>query len=100
MTFHTRTSPGPLAGRQSGKLWLTALWACLGLGLVGSLLVAVAAAWYYPNLPDLDKVTRYQPQQALQVFTSDGVEIAQFGSERREFLPIAQIPQQMQDAVR
>ncbi len=99
MTFHTRTSPGPLAGRQSGKLWLTALWACLGLGLVGSLLVAVAAAWYYPNLPDLDKVTRYQPQQAMQVFTSDGVEIAQFGAERRVFMPIAQIPRQLQDAV-
>ena len=50
-------------------------------------------------LPDLDKVTDYQPRQPLQVFTRDGVEIAQFGSERRVFLPIDRIPKMMQDAL-
>ena len=97
--MNPHTSPTPSPRTQSGKLWLTALWACLGLGLISGLLIAIAAAWYYPNLPELDKVTRYQPQQAMQVFTSDGVEIAQFGSERRVFLPIAQIPPLMQEAV-
>lgn len=97
MTPHT-SSP-PTLRRQSGSVLLAILGICVGLGLVGGLLIALAAAWYYPNLPDLDKVTRYQPQQAMQVYTSDGVEIAQFGAERRAFLPIAQIPRQMQDAV-
>ena len=54
------------------------------------------AAW---ELPPLDRVVNYQPKQPLQVFTADGVEIAQFGAERRQFLPIAQMPKLLQDAV-
>ncbi|MFZ2987440.1 penicillin-binding protein 1A [Ideonella sp.] len=74
------------------------------LGLGGLLMLSVLgvvlwAAVLYPTLPALDRVTEYQPRQPLQVFTRDGVEIAQFGSERRQFLPIAQIPKLMQDAV-
>ena len=54
------------------------------------------AAW---DLPPLDKVLNYQPRLPLQVVTADGVEIAQFGAERRQFVPIARIPKLMQDAV-
>ncbi len=54
------------------------------------------AAW---DLPPLDRVLNYQPRQPLQVFTADGVEIAQFGAERRQFMPIAQLPKLLQDAV-
>jgi membrane carboxypeptidase/penicillin-binding protein len=50
-------------------------------------------------LPPLDRVVDYQPRQPLQVLTADGVEIAQFGSERRLFVPIAQMPRLLQDAV-
>ncbi len=57
---------------------------------------AAQAAW---ELPPLDRVLNYQPKQPLQVFTADGVEIAQFGAERRQFLPIAQMPKLLQDAV-
>jgi penicillin-binding protein 1A len=66
-----------------------------------ALLLALGAtvAWLYPQLPPLDKVLHYQPQQPLQVFTRDGVELAQFGPERRQFVPIAQIPASMQNAV-
>jgi outer membrane receptor protein involved in Fe transport len=35
----------------------------------------------------------------VQVFTADGVEIGQFGAERRQFLPIDQIPLRLQQAV-
>jgi penicillin-binding protein 1A len=69
------------------------------LAAAALLLLASAAAWYWPQLPALDKVTDYRPRQHLQVFSADGVEIAQFGSERRIFVPIAQVPKQMQDAV-
>jgi penicillin-binding protein 1A len=51
------------------------------------------------DLPPLDKALNYQPKQPLQIFTADGVEIAQFGTERRQFVPIAQIPKLLQDAV-
>ena len=54
------------------------------------------AAW---EMPSLDRVIHYQPKQPLQVFTADGVEIAQFGAERRQFVPSAQMPKLLQDAV-
>ncbi len=57
---------------------------------------AAAQVW---EIPPLDKAINYQPKQPLQIFTSDGVEIAQFGSERRQFTPIAQTPKLLQDAV-
>jgi penicillin-binding protein 1A len=59
-------------------------------------LPAQAQVW---EMPPLDKAINYQPKQPLQVFTADGVEIAQFGAERRQFVPIAQIPKLLQDAV-
>ena len=83
----------------SGRLLLTLAWGIAGAALVGTVFLVLAVAWWYPQLPSLDKVTRYQPQQALQVYTSDQVEIAQFGSERRQYLPFAELPQLMRDAV-
>lgn len=58
--------------------------------------VAAAPVW---ELPNLDRALNYQPKQPLQVFTADGVEIAAFGAERRQFVPIAQVPRLLQDAV-
>jgi penicillin-binding protein 1A len=74
------------------------------LGLAALLVVAVvwlilAAIWYAKDLPPLDKATDYKPTQHLQVLTSDGVEIAQFGTERRQFVAIAQMPKRLQAAV-
>ena len=74
------------------------------IGGIGTLMAAVAlvvaaVAWYGPQLPSLAPVTAYQPRMPLQVFTADGVEIAQFGAERRQFVPIDQIPLLMQQAV-
>jgi penicillin-binding protein 1A len=76
-----------------------AAMALLGLALAAALLLAIAAAWYWGDLPPLDKATDYRPRQHLQVLTADGVEIAQFGAERRIFVPVAQAPQALKDAV-
>ncbi|MBL8360183.1 MAG: PBP1A family penicillin-binding protein [Rubrivivax sp.] len=57
------------------------------------------AAWYGRDLPTLEPVTDYRPVQSLQVYTADGVEIAQFGAERRQFVPIGQTPPALQRAV-
>ena len=91
----SQTPPSTAARRR----WRSALWAGLAALAALSLLLAAAVAWYLPQLPLLDRVTRYQPRQPLQVFTADGVEIAQFGAERRQFVPIAQIPPLLQQAV-
>jgi penicillin-binding protein 1A len=51
------------------------------------------------DLPDLDRALHYQPKQPMTVLTSDGVEIAAFGTERRQFVPIERMPKLMRDAV-
>ncbi len=75
------------------------LIAVLGICMLAVALVVAAVAWYGPQLPSLEPVTTYQPRQPLQVFTADGVEIAQFGAERRQFVAIDKIPLLMQQAV-
>ncbi|WP_374563906.1 penicillin-binding protein 1A [Ideonella sp.] len=110
--FHERRRAPALLRRQRGALaWPTwadwrggrnwRAWALLGgAGLVvAALVLGVAIALTLPNLPALDRVTDYQPRQPLTVLTRDGVEIAQFGAERRIYLPIAQVPKRLQDAV-
>jgi penicillin-binding protein 1A len=88
------------AGRSRGFILLTGLTLSLvALALMAALLLAVAAAWYSKDLPSLDKAVDYKPLQHLQIFTSDGAEIAQFGTERRLFVPIAQIPKRLTAAV-
>jgi len=75
------------------------LIAGLGGAMAAVALLVVALAWYGPQLPSLAPVTTYQPRQPLQVVTADGVEIAQFGAERRQFVPIEKIPLLLQQAV-
>jgi penicillin-binding protein 1A len=67
--------------------------------VTSGLALGIAIALTLPNLPSLDRVTDYQPRQPLTVLTRDGVEIAQFGAERRVYLPLEQIPKSFQDAV-
>jgi penicillin-binding protein 1A len=64
--------------------------------VLSSAVVAQAAPW---DVPNLDKALNYQPKQPLAVFTADGVEIAAFGAERRQFVPIERIPRRLQQAV-
>jgi penicillin-binding protein 1A len=67
----------------------------------GALVVVIGLtlAWYWRDLPPLTKVTDYQPREHLQVLTATGEEIAGFGSERRIFVPIDQMPPLLQDAL-
>ena len=51
------------------------------------------------ELPSLDRIVQYTPKLPLQVYTADGVEIAQFGTERREYVPLNEMPQVLKDAV-
>ena len=67
--------------------------------LSGLLLAGVGLAVAYPNLPDVKGLTDYRPKMPLRVFSSDQVLIGEFGEEKRNFLPISQIPQVMRDAV-
>jgi penicillin-binding protein 1A len=51
------------------------------------------------DLPPIDPIVNYVPKLPLQVLTADGVEIAQFGAERRIYTPLARTPKLLQQAV-
>lgn len=68
-------------------------------GLACVLVAAIALAVSYPNLPEISSLTDYRPKLPMRVFSADGVLLGEFGEERRNFVPIAEIPKVMQDAV-
>jgi len=84
--------------------WLTrlGLWAG-GLALAGLLsilmVVAIALAVAFPNLPDISDLLDYRPKLPLRVFSTEGDLIGEFGEERRNLTPIKDIPKVMTDAV-
>ncbi|MGH8797367.1 MAG: penicillin-binding protein 1A, partial [Caldimonas sp.] len=67
--------------------------------LAGALLLGIALAVSYPNLPEISSLVDYRPKLPMRIYSADGVLLGEFGEERRNFLPIAQIPKVMQDAV-
>lgn len=81
------------------KWWHYVLLAILVGGLSVIALVAIAAAIIYPSLPSLDALTNYQPKLPLRVYSEDGFIIGEFGEERRAFINIDQVPQNLKDAV-
>jgi len=81
------------------KWWHYVLLAIFVGGLSVIALVAIAAAIIYPSLPSLDALTNYQPKLPLRVYSEDGYLIGEFGEERRAFINIDQVPQNLKDAV-
>lgn len=75
------------------------LLALAGLASVCVLAAAATLVVLYQQLPELGMLVDYQPRQPLRVFTRDGVEIGEFGAERRYYLPIAHTPRLIQDAL-
>ncbi|MGC4060026.1 MAG: penicillin-binding protein 1A [Aquabacterium sp.] len=102
------TSSSSGAGSSRGPSWW-AVWivkpilVLAGLGIAGVLggvlLASIGLAVAYPNLPAVRGLADYQPKMPLRVFSADQVLIGEFGEEKRNFLPIAQIPKVMRDAV-
>ncbi|MES2634743.1 MAG: penicillin-binding protein 1A [Pseudomonadota bacterium] len=91
----------PLTGWKRVLLRLTLWTGGLALAAVSSIaiIIGVALAVAYPNLPDISDLSDYRPKLPLRVFSAEGVLIGEFGEERRNLTPIAQIPKVMKDAV-
>jgi penicillin-binding protein 1A len=62
-------------------------------------LVGIALAVAYPNLPEINGLLDYRPKLPMRVLSADGVLLGEYGEERRNFTPLAQIPKVMQEAV-
>ena len=75
------------------------LKAGLFTGALLVLFLLAACSFLYPQLPDTSTLSNYQPKQPLRVLTGDGVEIAGFGTERRVYQRIDQIPKLMKDSL-
>ena len=71
----------------------------LALLTVVALMVGLAAALIYPDLPSLEALTNYQPKLPLRVYSEDGYLLAEYGEERRAFVDITKVPQNMKSAV-
>ena len=81
------------------RIVLTLLGLAASAALAVVMIAAIALAVSYPNLPEIDSLTDYRPKLPMRVFSADGVLLGEFGEERRNFVPIEQIPKVMQDAV-
>ena len=92
---------GPRVG-LSGWLIRAVLWGggAIVAGIVSVLMVVgIALAVAFPNLPDISDLSNYRPVLPLRVFSSEGILIGEFGEERRKLTPIKEIPKVMIDAV-
>ncbi|MGK2898816.1 MAG: penicillin-binding protein 1A [Burkholderiaceae bacterium] len=89
--------PGWARWLSRSTLWLIGLAATGAAAVV--VLVGIALAVAYPNLPEIGGLMDYRPKLPMRVFSADGVLLGEYGEERRNFLPLAQIPKVMQHAV-
>lgn len=71
----------------------------IGIPLALLLIAGVSAALIWTQLPALDQLTDYQPRQPLRVVSEDGQLLGEFGAERRRFVPLAEIPKPLQEAL-
>ena len=99
------SNPPSASTSQSGRpnralrilAWLAGLTAA-GIACV-VLIVTIATALAYRNLPSIDSLTDYRPKIPLRVYTADGVLIGEFGDERRAVVKIADVPMVMKQAI-
>lgn len=72
-----------------------------GLGLVATIILGIlfTALFIVPNLPPIDALTDYRPKIPLRVYTADNVLIGEYGEERRDFVPITDVPDSLKNAI-
>ena len=74
--------------------------AVLTAGVVSlAIVLAIALAVAFPNLPDISALSDYRPILPLRVFSAEGVLIGEFGEEHRNLTRLQDIPKVMTDAV-
>jgi penicillin-binding protein 1A len=85
------------------KKWLkVAAITTVTLSAIGG--VMVGGGIYYlskdlPSFSSLEGLKRYEPKQATRVFSDDGQIIGQFYTEKRVFVPLTEMPQEMFQAI-
>jgi len=80
-------------------LILCPIFLLLGLAISGIALGLIAILVALPNLPDIEVLTDYRPKMPLQVYSSDGYLIGEFGVERRAPVKIEEVPEVLKQAI-
>ena len=70
-----------------------------GVAAAALLVLGLVVVLAYPNLPELDALTAYQPKIPLRIYTADGTLIGEFGEERRAVVSIADVPSLLKHAI-
>ncbi len=95
------TAPGPSPTVMPTLLRILR-W-MVGLALAGAvslaMVIAIALAVAFPNLPDVSALSDYRPILPLRVYSADGLLIGEFGEERRNLTRLKDMPKRMTDAV-
>ena len=79
-----------LSGVGRFIVWAIALAAAGVMSVL--VLVGIAVAVAYPNVPEIDGLADYRPKLPMRIYAADGLLLGEFGEERRNFTPIGQIP--------
>ena len=96
--------PKPYFQRFPDLHWLIqAVITLIGIFLAGAtvilLIIGLALAVAFPNLPDISELSDYRPKLPLRIFSAEGDLLGEFGEERRNLTPIGEIPRVMTNAV-
>jgi penicillin-binding protein 1A len=85
--------------KTSREWWIIVAWAAgfVACALLATLITAIVVV--SQQLPELDEITHYQPRQPLEIVTREGIELAQFGPERRRFMPVGEFPAVLKNAL-
>ena len=91
-----RRRRGPLA--RLGLLLASGVALGLNLAAVGLLGVGILIATTLADLPRTDSLREVRLQEPMRVFSADGVLMAEFGAERRQPVPYAEVPPRLVEA--
>jgi penicillin-binding protein 1A len=76
-----------------------AIYALLGLGLLGAILVVIVVALFNLTLPKISNLSDYRPSIPSRILAKDGTLLAEIGKEKRYVAEINEIPKRIIDAV-
>lgn len=92
-------APFPAAGRR--RPVTARFFVALAIGLCVGVSIGAAYALHrlWQQLPMVDHLADYEPILPLRIVARDGTLLAEYGEERRQFVPIERIPLTMKQAL-
>ncbi|HDR9337063.1 TPA: transglycosylase domain-containing protein, partial [Burkholderia multivorans] len=99
MTDRTDSRPTPPAPPPRRRVWRMLAGALLGLMLAGAGIAGWTIHRIWTQLPSVEQLAVYRPALPLRIFSRDGELLAEYGVERREFVPLERMPARMRDAL-